>query len=91
MAGAGWTEYVNVAELVPTTRHYYEIRLPVPENPSGCKNAQWFYQDYATRGADTMFTTLLEALRSRLNVKVYVTGRCNLNGYSEISAVSVVR
>ena len=90
MADSGWTEYANVLELVPTTRHYYEIRLSVSENPSGCKNDQWFYQDYVTRGADEMFETLLEALRSRLNVRVFVTGRCNLNGYSEISAVSIV-
>ena len=91
IAGSGWTDYVNVAELVPTTRHYYEIRLPVSENPSGCKSTNWFYQDYTSRGADMMFTTLLGALRSRLNVRVYVTGRCNLSGYSEISSVSIVR
>ena len=88
---SGWTEYVNVAELVATNKHYYELRLSVNENPSGCKNAQGFYQDYSSAGADEMFITLLEALKSRLNVRVYVSGRCNLNGYSEISSVSIVR
>lgn len=91
LAGSGWTEYAAVAELVATDKHYYEVRLPVTENASGCKKAHWFYQDYASRGADEMFTALLEALKSRLNVRVYVTGVCNLNGYSEISSVSVVR
>lgn len=90
-AGSGWTEYVAVAELVATDKHYYEVRLPVTDNESGCKKAQWFYQDYASRGADEMFTTLLEALKARLNVRIYVTGVCNLNGYSEFSSVSVVR
>ena len=91
IAESGWTDYVNVTELVPTSRHYYEFKLPVTENPSGCKNNNLFYQDYTSNGADAMFTTLLEALKSRLNVRVYVTGRCNLSGYSEISSVSIVR
>ena len=91
VAGSGWTDYVNVTELVPTSKHYYEARLPVSENPSGCKDESWFYQDYASRGADKMFATLLEALRSRLSVRVYVTGRCNLHGYSEISSVGVAQ
>ena len=90
-AGSGWTDHANVAELVPTNKHYYEFRLDITENPSGCKNAQWFYQDYASRGADQMFLTLLEALKSRLIVRVHVSGRCNLNGYSEVSSVSIVR
>ena len=91
MAGSGWTDYVGVEEIIPTARHYYEFRLPVTENPSGCKTDEWFYQDYSSNGAEEMFATLLEALRSRLNVRVYVTGKCNLSGYSEISSVSIVR
>ena len=38
LAGAGWTDYAAVAELVATDRHYYEFRLPAAENPSGCRN-----------------------------------------------------
>lgn len=89
-AGAGWTDYVTVAELVPTAQHYYAVKLPVKENPSGCKNKVWFYQDYGTFGSDTMYKTLLEAVKSGLRVRVHVTGSCNLRGYSEISAVGVV-
>ena len=89
-ADAGWTDYVAVAEMVPTAHHYYEVRLPVRKNPSGCMNKTWFYQDYRSPGADKMFQTLLEGLKSGLRVRVYVTGRCNLNGYSEISSVSAV-
>lgn len=87
-AGAGWTKIGNVVELVPTSRHYYEFRLSVT-NPSGCDEKDWYYQDYTTRGAEQMFETLLEAVKAGLRVRVYVTGLCNLKGYSEISSVSV--
>jgi len=89
-ANAGWTDYGTVAELVPTARHYYELRLPVKENPSGCKNKTWFYQDYGTPGSDKMFNTILEGVKSGFRIRVYVTGKCNLHGYSEISSVSII-
>lgn len=89
-AGAGWTAYAMVAELVPTTRHYYTVRLPVKDNPSGCHNKIWFYQNYGAIGADKMYLTLLEAVKSKLKVRLYVTGNCNFHGYSEISSVSVI-
>ena len=89
-AGAGFTDFARVAELVPTTRHYYEVRLPVKENPGGCKNKTWFYQDYGSIGADKMFDTLLTGITSGVRLRVYVTGVCNMNGYSEISSVSVI-
>ncbi len=87
-AGAGWTKTGNVVELIPTSRHYYEFRLSV-SNTSGCDDKEWYYQNYTTRGATQMFDSLLEALKTGLKVRVYVTGLCNLEGYSEISAVSV--
>ena len=90
-AKAGWTDYVNVAELVPTGRHYYEFRLPVKSNPSGCRDESWFYRDYNASGADKMFDVLFEGVKSGIKIRVYVTGICNLNGYSEISAVSIIR
>ncbi|MBC8209836.1 MAG: hypothetical protein H8E21_02115 [Gammaproteobacteria bacterium] len=89
-AESGWTDYVNVAELVPTARHYYEFRLPVKENPAGCREKAWFYQDYSSSGSEMMFKTLLEGVTSRIRLRVYVTGKCNMNGYSEISSVSIV-
>jgi hypothetical protein len=89
-AEAGWTDYAPIAELVPTARHYYEVHLQVKENPSGCRNKTWFYQDYGQRGSDKMFDTLLEAVQSGKRVRVYVTGKCNLNGYSDFSAVGIL-
>jgi hypothetical protein len=90
-AAAGWTDYVSVAELVPTGRRYFEVRLPVKENPSGCKDKVWFYRDYSSSGSEKMFEVLFESIKSGVQVRVYVTGVCNINGYSEISSVSVIR
>ncbi|MDH3759513.1 MAG: hypothetical protein OEU50_00940 [Gammaproteobacteria bacterium] len=89
-SSAGWTDYANVAELVPTSRHYYKFRLPVRKNPSGCKDNNWFYQDYGSLGSDKMFNLLLEGIKSNLRLRVYVTGSCNIDGYSEISSVSII-
>ena len=91
LASAGWTDYVRVSELLPTTRHYYEVRLPVRDNPSGCREKNWFYQNYDSPGAEQMFEVLLESLSSDIRLRLYVTGVCNLNGYAEFSAISVVR
>jgi len=90
-AKAGWTDYVAVAELVPTGQRYYEFRLPVEENPSGCREETWFYRDYSSSGSDKMFEILFEGIKSGVQVRVYVTGVCNIDGYSEISSVSVIR
>ena len=38
-----------------------------------------------------MFEVLLESLSSDIRLRLYVTGVCNLNGYAEFSAISVVR
>jgi hypothetical protein len=91
LASAGWTDFVRVAELVPTSKHYYEVRLPVANNPSGCREKSWFYQNYDAPGAEQMFEVLLESLTSDIRLRVYVTGVCNLGGYAEFSSVSVTR
>lgn len=88
-ADTGWTGYGAVQELTATSRHYYLVRLDVGRNPSGCSDQQWFYQDYGAPGADKMYVSLLEAVKSGLRLRVYVTGRCNLDGYAEISSVSI--
>ncbi|MBK5103794.1 MAG: hypothetical protein JJE42_06065 [Burkholderiales bacterium] len=89
-ANSGWTDVVAVAELVPTAKHYYVVRLPVKQNPSGCENKTWFYQNYGSFGSDKMFQTLLEGVKTGIRLRVYVTGICNIEGYSEFSSVSVV-
>lgn len=90
IAGAGWTGFAMVMELRPTSQIRYIFRLDVAKNPSGCTSEQFFYQDYPASGSQQMFRTLLSAVEYRKNVRVYVTGRCDLDGYSEISAVSIV-
>lgn len=89
-AGSGWTDYVSVDELKPTGLHYYLVRLEVNKNPSGCTDKQWFFQDYKIPGSDKMFLILLEALKTGMRVRVYVTGKCNLHGHSEFSSISVI-
>lgn len=89
-AEAGWTDYAEIVELVPTARPYYEIHLQVKQNPSGCRNSSWFYQDYDLTGSDKMFATLLEALQSGKRVRLYVTGKCNVNGYADFTAVGII-
>ena len=86
-AGAGWTGEARVIELIPTSRHYYEIHLDVSRNSSGCREKDWFYLNYEATGAEQMFELFVESLKSGLRLRVYVTGVCNLNGYAEISAV----
>lgn len=88
-AEAGWTDYVKISELVPTGRHYYEVMLPVKKNPSDCRNNSWFYQDYAENESDKMFEDLLTGIQTGSQVRVYVTGKCNVNGYAEFTAVGI--
>lgn len=89
-AVAGWSSYGSVIELNPTTSGRFLVKLDVSDNISGCKDKQWFYRDYTGTGADNIFRLLLEAVTSGKRVRVYVTGKCDINGYSEISSVSIV-
>lgn len=89
-ARAGWTDYARVGELIATGRHYYEVRIPV-DNPSGCREDHWYYQNYDAPGSTQMFEILLDAIESNVRVRLYVTGVCNINGYAEISSVGVSR
>jgi len=90
MASSGWSDFTTVAELTPGSHHLYTVRLQLSENPSGCRSKDTFYQDYATSGSEQMFRTLLEAVVSGKQVRVFVTGNCELNGFAEISSVSIV-
>ncbi|MCK4834931.1 MAG: hypothetical protein KAT12_09130 [Gammaproteobacteria bacterium] len=88
-ATSGWTDYGHVIELVPTIHHRFKVNLEVKGNKSGCKEKQWFYQDYDISGAREMYLALLEAVSSNRSVRVYVTGRCNINEYAEISELGI--
>ena len=89
MASSGWTDYAVVTELIPSSHRRYVVSLDISKNPSDCKDKQSFYQDYDANGADQMFDTLLQATATGNTVRVYVTGKCELNGYSEISSVGI--
>ncbi|MEQ1880297.1 MAG: hypothetical protein ABL878_04925 [Burkholderiales bacterium] len=90
-ADAGWTEAGAIEELRAIGGHYYAVRLGVKKTPSACGDKQWFFQDYEKSGSDKMYLMLLESLNSGLRVRVYLTGRCNLDGHSEFSSVSILR
>ena len=88
-ADSGWTDYAFITELSPNSQFRYIATIPVSSNPSGCRRDHAFYQDYLSSGSNQMYTTLLEALIHGLEVKLFVNGKCDLKGHSEISAVSI--
>jgi hypothetical protein len=89
-AAEGWTSYGQVSELTATNQLGYLVTLKNADNPSDCRNKKVFYQNYSSFGSEQMFLLLLEAVRNGKKVRLYVTGNCELNGYSEISSVSLV-
>jgi hypothetical protein len=89
VAEAGWTDYALVTELTPTIHQRYQVTIAFSQNPSGCRDKQTFYQDYSARGSEQMYQALLEAVGSVKKVRVFVTGVCGVDGYSQISAVGI--
>lgn len=89
LATSGWTGYGYIIELQPGIHHRYNVNIDVKGNNSSCKQKQWFYQNYEISGAREMYLALLEAVSTLKLVRVYVTGRCDINGYSEISEVGI--
>ncbi len=88
-ATSGWTTYGRVIELVPTIHHRFKVNIDVKGNKSACKEKQWFYQDYNVNDSREMYLALLEAVSSDKSIRVYVTGRCDINEYSEISELGI--
>ncbi len=86
---AGWTDAAPVAELRPTSQGRFPVRIPVDENPSGCRESHWFYRDQTGPSADRIFDRLLEAAVREQPVRVHVTGACNLKGFAAINAASL--
>ena len=89
-ASSGWTGYGRVSELTPTVQGRFMVRLDVAGNPTGCRSKDSFFLDYGLPGSDFMFQALLGAVMTGKQVRVYVTGACDLDGYSRISAVTVI-
>lgn len=90
-ADAGWTGAGNVYSLNPTGFGKFVVNIHTTENPTPCKNTRGFYRDYGQVGSDMMYYTLLEALKHNKQVKVYITGGCDLDRNSEISSVIILR
>lgn len=88
LAAAGWTSFGTIEELSTDYLGRILVRMEVEENPSGCKDKTWFYRDLIT-GSDFMFKLLVEAAARGTPVRLYVTGLCDLNRYSEISKVGI--
>lgn len=88
-AAAGWTGPARIVELQVNYLGRILVRLDVESNPTDCKDKEWFYRDQIV-GADLMYRMLLEAAVAGRPVRVYVTGLCDINRYSEISKVSLL-
>ncbi len=90
VAGSGWTEHAPVAELIPTIHGRFLVKLKVNDNSSGCREKETFNLGYGIAGSEQIFQTLLEAVASAKMVRVFVTGKCEISGYSEISSVGIL-
>ena len=90
LADAGWTDAASVIELTPGSHGRYLVKLDLSNNHSGCKDKQIFYQDYTDSVAPLIYNTLLQAITHNKKVRMYVTGKCELSGYSEINAASIL-
>jgi hypothetical protein len=88
---AGWTEPASVITLEANDLARFVVRLDVDKNASGCRDPNWFYADYGRSGSALMYQTLLEAFLHERKVRLYVTGVCDLKGYSGISAARIQR
>ncbi len=89
-SNSGWTDS-NVINLIrATTSGKFVVKASLSKNPSRCKDEESFYMDYSTDGADSVYLLLLQAVSTQNEVKFYVTGRCELNGMSEISSAVIL-
>ena len=87
---AGWTQPASITALEANQHGRFVLRLNLSKSTSGCRSVDGFYADYGRDGSELMYETALEALRNHLKVQVYVTGGCDLDGYSAISSVRIL-
>lgn len=86
---AEWTNSGYIQEVQATTSGVLVVRGKLGGNPSGCKDGDSYYADFSMKGTEKIFFLLLQSIATRNRVKLFVTGRCDLNGMSEISAALI--
>lgn len=89
-AESGWTSSTLILEITATTAGKFIIHATPKKNPTDCKDRERFYLDYGLSGANKVYDLLLDATVSQLPVKLYITGRCELFGMSELSKASII-
>jgi len=86
---AGWTGQGYLQEIQATTAGKLIIKGKLKGNPSKCKDINSYYIDYSIEGAENIYQLLLQSIASNNQVKLLVTGRCEINGMSEISSATI--
>jgi len=89
-ANSGWTDSNIIDVIRATTSGKFVVKASFGKNPSNCKDEESFYLNYSVDGADSIYLLLLQAIATQNEVKFYVTGRCELNGMSEISSAVIL-
>ena len=87
---AGWTQPASIMGLEANQQGRFTLRLNLNKSASGCRSVDGFYADYGRDGSELMYQTGREALSNQRRVQVYVTGGCDLDGYSAISSVRIL-
>lgn len=87
---AGWSQPATIKSLEASQQGRFILRLHLGKSVSGCRSADGFYADYGRDGSELMYETALEAMRNQFKIQVYVTGGCDLDGYSAISSVRIL-
>lgn len=87
---AGWSAKTSVVALEPTSQARYQMTVAQTEAHS-CKSKHGYFQDYSASGARFIYETLLTAMAHNLPVQIHTSGRCDLHGLAEITAVRLAR
>lgn len=87
---AGWSEKTAVVALEPTSQARYQLSVAQAE-AHGCKSKQGYFQDYSASGARFIYETLLTAMAHNVPVQIHTSGRCDLHGLAEVTAVRLAR
>ncbi|RLA01460.1 MAG: hypothetical protein DRQ47_08055 [Gammaproteobacteria bacterium] len=89
-SSAGWTDPGYLIEVQVSNTGRIIAKSSVKVNPSGCRDKELFYIDSSAVNAEQIYKLLLESITSRNQVKLYVTGRCELKGMSGISSAIIL-